>query len=76
MSVREFILQRIREEIKFSGLSRKDLALDLNVSQYTISEYIRGKSLPALDTFFNLCMVLDIDANDILCVAEYRKQFK
>lgn len=29
--------------------------------------------MPALDTFANLCAVLDLDANDILCVEEYGK---
>lgn len=27
--------------------------------------------MPALDTFANLCAVLDLDANEILCVSEY-----
>ena len=30
--------------------------------------YIHQNKMPALDTFANLCMVLGLDANDILCV--------
>ncbi len=25
--------------------------------------------MPALDTFANLCAVLDVDANDVLCIS-------
>ncbi len=28
--------------------------------------------MPALDTFANLCAILDVDANDILCIADYK----
>ena len=50
------------------NLSQVELAKKLNISQPTVSEYITGKSMPALDTFANLCQLLDLDANDILCI--------
>ncbi len=62
------IRQNLIEEIKNSGLTQKEIATRLNVCQQTISHYSRGTKLPALDTFANLCVALDLDANDILCV--------
>lgn len=69
----EQIRKKIAEAIKQSGLTQTELARRLGIGQQTVSEYIRGKSMPALDTLANLCAVLDLDANDILCVAEYGK---
>ena len=65
-------LEQIRKglinAIKQSGLTQVELAKKLNISQPTVSEYLTGKSMPALDTFANLCQLLDLDANDILCI--------
>ena len=61
------IRKRIVETIKQSGLTQTEIAKKLNIGQQVISEYVRGKSLPALDTLANLCRILDVDANYILC---------
>lgn len=58
---------RLAETIKQSGLSQTTIAKKLNVSQQTISHYIKGDKLPALDTLANLCKLLDVDTNYILC---------
>lgn len=62
------IRTRIIEAIKQSGLTQTGIANRLGIGQQTVSEYLRGKSLPALDTFANLCAMLDADANDVLCI--------
>ena len=62
------IRKRIVETIKQSGLTQTEIAKKLNIGQQVISEYVRGKSLPALDTLANLCRILDVDANYILCL--------
>ena len=64
------IRKRIVETIKQSGLTQTEIAKKLNIGQQVISEYVRGKSLPALDTLANLCKVLDADANYILCLED------
>lgn len=63
------IRTRIADAIKQSGLTQTEIARRLGIGQQTVSEYIRGKSMPALDTFANLCAVLDVDANDVLCIS-------
>ncbi|MBQ8374693.1 MAG: helix-turn-helix transcriptional regulator [Clostridia bacterium] len=62
------IQAKLAEAIKQSGLSQTALAEKLGVKQPTISHYVKGDKMPALDTFANLCAVLDVDANDILCI--------
>ena len=67
------IRTRLIDAIKQSGLTQMELARRLGIGQQTISEYMRGKSMPALDTFANLCAVLDLDSNEILCISEFGK---
>ena len=62
------IHEQIANAIKQSHLSQAKIAEMLQVRQQTVSEYLHGKSFPALDTFANLCKILDLDANDILCL--------
>ena len=59
---------KVAEAIKQSGLSQSELARRLNIRQSNISHYVKGDKLPALDTLANLCVILDLDANEILCV--------
>ena len=65
------ILEQIRKNlvsaIRESGLSQTELARRLNIKQPTVGQYISGRAMPALDTFANLCIILDIDPADILC---------
>ena len=63
----EQIQKRIVEEIKRSGISQTELARKIGVSQQAISSYLNGRKLPALNTLANLCKLLDLDANYILC---------
>ncbi len=63
----EQIQKRIAEEIKRSGISQTELARKIGVSQQAISSYLNGRKLPALNTLANLCKLLDLDANYILC---------
>lgn len=59
---------KLTEAIKHCGMTQTALAKKLGVSQQTISHYVKGDKMPALDTLANLCVILDLDANDILCV--------
>ena len=61
------IQKRIAEAFKRSNFTQVELAERLGVKQPTISQYVSGRVMPALDTLANLCKVLDLDANDILC---------
>lgn len=58
---------RIAEAINQSGMSQSEIAKKIGVCHQAISAYITGRSMPALDTLANLCKLLDVDANYILC---------
>ncbi len=64
----DLIKAKVAEAIKQSGLSQSELARRLNIRQSNISHYVKGDKMPALDTLANLCVILDLDANEILCV--------
>lgn len=65
---------KLQEAIKQSGLTQTEIAKKINITSSSIAHYVKGDKMPALDTFANLCAVLDLDANDILCVADYKSE--
>ncbi|MDE6472604.1 MAG: helix-turn-helix domain-containing protein [Clostridia bacterium] len=64
------IKTKLQEEIKNSELSQSEIARRLGISNQTVSCYSLGTKLPSLDTFANLCKVLDVDPAEILCLNE------
>ncbi len=58
----------LKEAIEKSGKTQKEIAEKLSVTQSCIAHYVKGDIVPALDTFANLCKVLDVSADDILCI--------
>lgn len=60
------IQKRLRDEIKSSHMTQKEIAEKLGINPSTVSKYIRLDKYPSLDTFANLCAILDVSADDIL----------
>ena len=54
------IQQRLREEIKNSGMTQREIAAATGVSAQTVSRYMTDDIFPALDTLARLCEVLDV----------------
>ena len=67
----EMIQKKLAEAIRQSGKTQTEIARRLGISQQTISHYVKGDKLPALDTLANLCDILDIDPTEILCVKRF-----
>lgn len=61
------IQTRLTEVIKQSGMTQTAIAKALNITPSSIAHYIKGDKMPALDTLANLCKLLDVDTNYILC---------
>ena len=61
------IQTRLTEVIKQSGMTQTEIAKALNITPSSIAHYVRGAKMPALDTLANLCKLLDVDTNYILC---------
>ena len=64
----EQIQTRLADAIKQSGMTQASIAKALNINPTQICSYTKGRKLPALDTLANLCKLLDLDANYILCI--------
>ncbi|MBQ7770202.1 MAG: helix-turn-helix transcriptional regulator [Clostridia bacterium] len=62
----EEIRERLITAIQQSNLTQTEIAKKIGVCQQAIGQYLHQKKMPALDTFANLCVVLDVDANEIL----------
>ena len=60
----------VKEVIRYSGDSQAEIARRIGVKPQTVFEYLTGKIMPSLDTFANLCKVLDLDPAEILCLNE------
>lgn len=61
---------RLQEAIRQSGMKQTELAKKTGVIQQSIAQYLSGRAMPALDTFANLCAVLDVDPAYILCLTD------
>ena len=68
MIILDKIRERLIEAIKRSGLSQTEIAKRLGIKQPTVGQYLSGRAMPALDTFANLCEILDLDPAYILCL--------
>ncbi len=68
------IQQRLREAIKQSGMTQTEIAKKVGIIQQSVAQYISGRAMPALDTFANLCAILDVDPADILCLDLFKAE--
>ncbi len=66
MIILEDIRNNLIEAIKTSGMTQTEIAKRLKIRQQSVAKYLSGISMPSLDTFANLCVILDLDANEIL----------
>ena len=60
------IQKRLREAIQYGNITQKELAKRLGINPSTVSKYMRLDKYPSLDTFANICEILDVSADDIL----------
>lgn len=62
----ESIQERLRAAIKDSGIPLKEIAVKLGVNPSTVSKYLHQNKFPSLETFANLCAILDVSSDEIL----------
>lgn len=62
----ERIKKNLQEAIKNSEKTQTEIANALRITQSMVSKYKRGEKIPSLDTFANLCIILDISADYLL----------
>ena len=66
----EQIRARLVETIRQSGMTQTEIAKRLGIHHSAVGQYLSGRAMPALDTFANLCAVLDVDPAYILCLSD------
>lgn len=74
MIILDTIRKNLIKELKQMKFTQKELGKKLNIGQTAISNYINNNTMPALDTFANLCLILDLDANEVLGIEDERKR--
>ncbi|MDE5991114.1 MAG: helix-turn-helix domain-containing protein [Clostridia bacterium] len=65
----EQIRIKLQDAIRQSEMTNTELARRLGVHYSVISQYLSGRSMPALETFANICAILDSDIYDVLCIS-------
>lgn len=60
------IQRRLREAIKTSPLSQKEIAERLHVDPSTITRYMCDDKFPSIDTFAIICELLEVSSDEIL----------
>lgn len=62
--------ERLCEALKYSNLSQVEVAKQLKVNKATITNYKNGKIFPSLETFYELCLILDVSSDYLLGLAD------
>ncbi len=62
----KMIQAKLSEEIKKSPLTQKQIADALHLHPTAINKYMCEDIYPSLETFANLCKILDVSADEIL----------
>lgn len=62
---------RLREIIKDSQYTQRDIAKAIGVSAQTVSKYMKNNVFPALDTLAKLCNLLEVSADYVLGLKDY-----
>ena len=62
----EEIQKRLREAIRTSNISQKELAEKLGINPSTVSKYLCQDKYPSIETFANICEILEESADEIL----------
>ena len=65
------IQERLRESIRQSNYTQKEIAIAVGVSPQTVSKYMKKNIFPALDTLAKICKLLDVKSDYILGISEY-----
>ncbi len=65
---KEKTCSRISEELQSQQISVSQLAEMLGVSQQTATNYMRGKSLPALPRFYKLSLIIGKSMDELIVI--------
>ncbi len=58
--------EKLQEELKYSKYSQKEIADKLGISVSNITNWKKGENFPSLEIFYQLCLLLEVSADDML----------
>lgn len=58
---------KLKQYLIASGMTQKDLAERLGVSQPTISDWLRNVTFPSSENLREICKITGLSADDLLC---------
>ncbi|MDE7079433.1 MAG: helix-turn-helix transcriptional regulator [Clostridia bacterium] len=70
MITMEQIKSKLAQAVEQSEKTKSEIAAQIGVKESALLRYVYGNTKPSLKTFAKLCIALDLDANDILCLTE------
>ena len=65
---------KLTKAVEQSELTKAQIAQQIGITETRLEKYLYGNTKPPVYIFANICKVLKLDANDILCVATYKLQ--
>ena len=63
--VRENVKRNLGYFLSLRGMSQKELAIKLDVSQSAVTNWIKGKNSPDIEAVVRICRCLDISVEDL-----------
>ncbi|MBD5100893.1 MAG: helix-turn-helix transcriptional regulator [Clostridiales bacterium] len=70
------IQNKLTKAVEQSELTKAEIAEEIGIKETALDKYLYGNTKPPVYIFANLCKILNLDANDILCVATYNENKK
>lgn len=58
--------ERFKELLHYNGTNQSELANKIHVSKQCVSDYKSGKSVPSIETLYEICVQLDVSADYLL----------
>lgn len=62
----------LKEQIKFCGLSLREVSDRIGVSYNTVQNWAKDSSSPSIEDLYRVCLVLDCTIDDLLDWAGYQ----
>lgn len=66
----EIFGDNLRDLMAGSGMTQKDLARELDISESAVSQYVNGRQFPGVKTLVNMAYVLECSMDDLLDFGE------
>lgn len=63
--IRENVKNNLKYYLELRGISQKELAIRLSISQSAVTNWITGKNSPDIDMVAEICKVLNISIVDL-----------